>query len=75
MITGDYKLKKRIKKKTRKTVMDKVVTSTTGVEYAVGPELGEGGVAATFRARRLSDGKDVVFKEFVPAPEKCRNTE
>ena len=71
-IEEDYKLKKRIQKRTGKTVMDKVVTSTAGVEYAIGPKLDEGGVSTTFRARRLSDGKNVVFKKYVFVPESMR---
>lgn len=71
MITGDYTERKR-KAKSGKMVTDKVVKSTTGVEYAIGKKLGAGGVAKVFRARRLSDKKECVFKEYVPTPENRR---
>lgn len=71
MITGDYTERKR-KAKSGKMVTDKVVKSTTGVEYAIGKKLGAGGVAKVFRARRLSDKKECVFKEYVPSPENRR---
>lgn len=68
MIAGDYTERKR-KAKSGKTVTDRIVKSTTGVEYAIGKKLGAGGVARVFRARRLSDKKECVFKEYVPSPE------
>ena len=71
MIAGDYTERKR-KAQSGKTVVDKVVKSTTGVEYAIGKKLGAGGVARVFRARRLSDKKECVFKEYVPSPETRR---
>ena len=71
MITGDYTERPRIAK-SGKRVTDKVVTSTTGVEYAIGGNLGAGGVAKVFRALRLRDKKECVFKEYVPSPEKRR---
>ena len=71
MIAGDYTERKRTAKN-GKTVTDKIVTSTTGVEYAIGKKLGAGGVARVFRARRLSDKKECVFKEYVPSPETRR---
>lgn len=71
MIAGDYTERKR-KAQSGKTVIDKIVKSTTGVEYAIGKKLGAGGVARVFRARRLSDKKECVFKEYVPSPETRR---
>ena len=71
MIAGDYTERKR-KARSGKIVIDKIVKSTTGVEYAIGKKLGAGGVASVFRARRLSDKKECVFKEYVPAPETRR---
>lgn len=67
MITGDYIERKRVTK-SGKTVMDKIVTTTDGTEYAIGPRLGEGGVAAVYRCRRCSDKKEFAFKEYVPDP-------
>ena len=71
MIAGDYTERKR-RTQSGKTVVDKVVKSTTGVEYSIGKKLGAGGVARVFRARRLSDKKECVFKEYVPSPESHR---
>ena len=71
MIAGDYMERPRIAK-SGKRVTDKVVTSTTGVEYGIGGKLGAGGVAKVFHALRLRDGKKCVFKEYVPSPEKRR---
>lgn len=71
MIPGDYTERKR-KAKSGKIVIDKIVKSTTGVEYAIGKKHGEGGVATVYKARRLSDKKDCVFKEYVPSPESRR---
>lgn len=71
MIAGDYTERKR-RTQSGKTVVDKVVKSTTGVEYSIGKKLGAGGVARVFRARRLSDKKECVFKEYVPSPESRR---
>ena len=71
MIAGDYTERKR-KARSGKIVIDKIVKSTTGVEYAIGKRLGAGGVAKVFRARRLSDKKECVFKEYVPAPKTRR---
>ena len=71
MIAGDYTERTR-RLKSGKVVVDKIVRSTTGVEYLVGKRLGAGGVARVFRARRLSDKKDCVFKEYVPTPETRR---
>lgn len=65
MITGDYIEKDRVTK-SGKIVKDKIVTSTTGVEYAIGGRLGAGGVAKVYKARRLSDKAEFVFKEYVP---------
>lgn len=67
MIPGDYVERSRIAK-SGKIVTDRIVKSSTGVEYAIGPVLGRGGVAAVFRARRVSDQKECVFKEYVPDP-------
>lgn len=67
MIAGDYTEKNR-KTKSGKTVTDKVVKSTTGVEYAIGKKFDSGGVGSVFRALRLSDKKACVFKEYVPSP-------
>ena len=77
MIAGDYTEKTRINSK-GKTVTDRVVKSTTGVEYAVSKKpLGAGGVAKVYHARRLSDGKECVFKEYVhstdPAKQQMHN--
>ena len=71
MIAGDYTERKR-KAKSGKTVIDKIVKSTTGVEYAIGKKFDAGGVARVFRACRLSDKKECVFKEYVPSPERRR---
>ena len=71
MIAGDYTERKR-KAQSGKIVIDKIVKSTTGVEYAIGKKLGAGGIAKVFRARRLSDKKECVFKEYVPSPETRR---
>ena len=71
MIKGDYVERSRVTK-SGKTVVDKIVTSTTGVEYAIGPRLGSGGVAKVFRARRLSDKAEFAFKEYAPSPETRR---
>lgn len=71
MIAGDYTERKR-KARSGKIVIDKIVKSTTGVEYAIGKKLGAGGVARVFRAHRLSDKKECVFKEYVPSPEARR---
>ena len=71
MIAGDYTERKR-RTQSGKTVVDKVVKSTTGGEYSIGKKLGAGGVARVFRARRLSDKKECVFKEYVPSPESRR---
>lgn len=71
MIEGDYTARKR-KTKTGKIIVDKIVKSTTGVEYAIGNRLGSGGVASVFRARRVRDKKECVFKEYVPSPESRR---
>lgn len=67
MITGDYKEQTRINKKGKK-VTDKIVTSKNNTTYAIGPRLGQGGVAAVYRCRRCSDGKEFAFKEYVPNP-------
>ena len=71
MISGDYTERKR-KAQSGKMVTDKIVKSTTGVEYAIGKKLGAGGVAKVYKARRLSDKKECVFKEYVPSPESRR---
>ena len=71
MIAGDYTERKR-KARSGKIVIDKIVKSTTGVEYAIGKKFDAGGVARVFRARRLSDKKECVFKEYVPSPEARR---
>lgn len=71
MISGDYTERKR-KAQSGKMVTDKIVKSTTGVEYAIGKKLGAGGVAKVYKAHRLSDKKECVFKEFVPSPESRR---
>lgn len=71
MIFGDYTERKR-KAQSGKMVTDKIVKSTTGVEYAIGKKLGAGGVAKVYKARRLSDKKECVFKEYVPSPESRR---
>lgn len=71
MISGDYTERKR-KARSGKMVTDKIVKSTTGVEYAIGKKLGAGGVAKVYKARRLSDKKECVFKEYVPSPESRR---
>lgn len=68
MISGDYVERTR-KTKSGKLVVDKIVTSTTGVEYAIGKKLGAGGVAKVYRARRLNDKKECVFKEYIHSPE------
>lgn len=67
MIHGDY-IEKNRRTKSGKTVVDKIVKSSTGVEYAIGKKLGAGGVAKVYRAHRLRDNKDFVFKEYVPSP-------
>lgn len=71
MISGDYTERKR-KAQSGKMVTDKIVKSTTGVEYAIGKKLGAGGVAKVYKARRLNDKKECVFKEYVPSPEARR---
>lgn len=71
MIPGDYTKRKR-KAQSGKIVTDKIVKSTTGVEYAIGKKFDAGGVAKVYKARRLSDKKECVFKEYVPSPEKRR---
>lgn len=71
MIPGDYTERKR-KAQSGKMVTDKIVKSTTGVEYAIGKKFDAGGVAKVYKARRLSDKKECVFKEYVPSPEKRR---
>lgn len=71
MISGDYKERER-RTRSGKTVTDRIVVSRTGTEYMIGPELGRGGVAAVFRARRCSDQKEFAFKEFEPSPENRR---
>lgn len=71
MITGDYTERRR-KAKSGKVVTDKIVRSSTGTEYAIGKRLGAGGVARVFKARRLRDLKECVFKEYVPSPETRR---
>ena len=71
MIPGDYTERKR-KAQSGKMLTDKIVKSTTGVEYAIGKKFDAGGVAKVYKARRLSDKKECVFKEYVPSPEKRR---
>lgn len=71
MISGDYTERKR-KVQSGKMVTYKIVKSTTGVEYAIGKKLGAGGVAKVYKACRLSDKKECVFKEYVPSPESRR---
>lgn len=71
MISGDYTERKR-KAQSGKMVTDKIVKSTTGVEYVIGKKLGSGGVAKVYKARRLNDKKECVFKEYVPSPESRR---
>ena len=71
MIAGDYREKKRINKK-GKMVVDKIVTSAAGTEYAIGPKMGQGGVARVFRCRRVRDGHEFAFKEYVPSEEKMK---
>lgn len=71
MISGDYTERKR-KTQSGKIVIDKIVKSTTGVEYVIGKKFDAGGVAKVYKARRLSDKKECVFKEYVPSPEKRR---
>ena len=71
MIPGDYTERKR-KAQSGKMVTDKIVKSTTGVEYAIGKKFDAGGVAKVYKARRLSDKKECVFKEYVSSPEKRR---
>ena len=67
MVSGDY-IEKQEKNKKGKLVNYKVIRSTTGVEYGVGNQLGEGGFGVVYRAKRMSDGKKCVFKEFPPDP-------
>ena len=71
MEKGDYKERKRIAK-SGKQVTDKIVVSTSGTEYVIGPKMGQGGVARVFRARRVTDGKEFAFKEYVPTPERMK---
>ncbi len=66
MIQGDYKERERITKSGKK-VKERIVTSTTGVEYSIGKRLGIGGVAQVYRARRVRDHKECVFKEYRPS--------
>lgn len=68
MFKGDYKEITEIGANGKK-ITRKVVKSTTGVEYIIGPRLGQGGVAKVFRAKRRKDNKVCVFKEYVPSPE------
>lgn len=63
MIKGDYREKERITKSGKK-VIDRVVVSTTGVEYAIGKHLGDGGFGTAYIAHRLKDGMKCVFKEY-----------
>ena len=71
MIPGDYREKRRVNKK-GKTVVDKIIVSAAGTEYAVGPKMGQGGVARVYRCRRVSDGREFAFKEYVPSEEKMK---
>ena len=66
MKVGDYVTKQRVVKN-GKTITDKIVVSTTGVEYAIGPKFNSGGVAPVYRAYRVKDKKKCVFKEYVPS--------
>ena len=77
MIVGDYTERKR-KAQSGKIVIDKIVKSTTGVEYAIGNKLPVQGWfrgwfpdswSINYRARRLSDKKEFIFKEFAPSLE------
>ena len=69
MITGDYIEKDRVTK-SGKFVKEKIVTSTTGIEYAIGGRLGAGGVAKVYKARRLSDKAEFVLKNTFPLPDR-----
>ena len=71
MILGDYTERKR-KTQSGKIVTDKIVKSTTGVEYVIVKKFDAGGVGKVYKACRLSDKKRCVFKEYVPSPEKRR---
>ena len=70
MIEGDYCKKEKKHWLGKSVTYNRVVVSTTGVEYDIGERLGAGGVATVFRARRLSDEKDFVFKEYFPNPKR-----
>lgn len=71
MKPGDYIERERITQSGR-MVTDKIVISTTGVEYVITKQFAKGGVAKVYKARRLSDKKECVFKEYVPSPENLR---
>lgn len=71
MIIGDYE-EREIRVSFGKKITAKVVKSPNGVEYAIGPKLGAGGVARVFSAFRVRDKKECVFKEYVKSPEKFR---
>ena len=43
----------------------KTVISRTGEKYVIGPKLGKGGVGKVYKTKRLSDGKNFAFKEYV----------
>lgn len=71
MKPGDYIERDRVAP-SGKSVTDKIVKSTTGVEYIIGRKSDVNGIRNIYRARRLFDGKECVFKEYIPSPESRR---
>lgn len=63
MRPGDYTERDRVTQSGR-IVTDKIVKSTTGTEYAIGRKDDITGFRKIYRARRLCDKKDCVFKEY-----------
>lgn len=71
MIPGDY-IERDRETPSGKIVTDKIVKSTSGVEYIIGRKNDINGSRNIYRARRLFDGKECVFKEYIPSPESSR---
>ena len=71
MIPGDYIERDRVTQ-SGKIVTDKIVKSTMGVEYIIGRKSDVNGTRNIYRAWRLFDRKEWVFKEYIVMPETRR---
>lgn len=70
MISGDYKERTR-KNKKGKEITEKIIKTASGNEYIIGKRMGQGGVGRVYKVRRVSDGKEFAFKEYMPSPDRA----